>query len=227
MLSRLRYAGSPGGMQYDEKNIRRRVYDALNVLMAMGIISRERKEIFWKGLPQGPQLSLDRLRGEKQRLCQQLNNQRQYIAVGNPPPTPNSLFPPPFSSSSPFPESESGGQFLVSTQTAKHVTSTCFKGKYIRCLHSLLFLTPYFFPRFPIYIFSNLSISYFTSIFSRTSFIWKVPFSSPILLRCRIGGKLALLCCAVSAFTCFGLMLASGSVLLVTFLLCRNWLNSK
>ena len=74
-------AGSPGGMQYDEKNIRRRVYDALNVLMAMGIISRERKEIFWKGLPQGPQLSLDRLRGEKHRLCQKLDQQRRYIAV--------------------------------------------------------------------------------------------------------------------------------------------------
>jgi hypothetical protein len=36
---------------YDEKNIRRRVYDALNVLMAMDIIAKERKEIRWKGLP--------------------------------------------------------------------------------------------------------------------------------------------------------------------------------
>jgi transcription factor Dp-1 len=37
--------------QYDEKNIRRRVYDALNVLMAMDIISKDKKEIQWKGLP--------------------------------------------------------------------------------------------------------------------------------------------------------------------------------
>jgi hypothetical protein len=37
---------------YDEKNIRRRVYDALNVLMAMDIIAKEKKEITWKGLPQ-------------------------------------------------------------------------------------------------------------------------------------------------------------------------------
>jgi hypothetical protein len=37
--------------QYDEKNIRRRVYDALNVLMAMDIISKEKKEVLWKGLP--------------------------------------------------------------------------------------------------------------------------------------------------------------------------------
>ncbi len=35
----------------DQKNIRRRVYDALNVLMAMNIISKEKKEIQWIGLP--------------------------------------------------------------------------------------------------------------------------------------------------------------------------------
>ncbi|KAJ3159121.1 hypothetical protein HDU86_002023 [Geranomyces michiganensis] len=36
---------------FDHKNIRRRVYDALNVLMAMGIIVRAKKEIRWIGLP--------------------------------------------------------------------------------------------------------------------------------------------------------------------------------
>jgi hypothetical protein len=36
---------------YEQKNIRRRVYDALNVLMAMNIISKEKKEIRWIGLP--------------------------------------------------------------------------------------------------------------------------------------------------------------------------------
>lgn len=36
---------------YDQKNVRRRVYDALNVLMAMNIISKEKKEIKWIGLP--------------------------------------------------------------------------------------------------------------------------------------------------------------------------------
>lgn len=36
---------------YDQKNIRRRVYDALNVLMAMNIISKDKKEIRWIGLP--------------------------------------------------------------------------------------------------------------------------------------------------------------------------------
>ena len=35
----------------DQKNIRRRVYDALNVLMAINIISKDKKEIRWLGLP--------------------------------------------------------------------------------------------------------------------------------------------------------------------------------
>lgn len=45
-------ASSPQSDQsFDQKNIRRRVYDALNVLMAMNIISKEKKEIKWIGLP--------------------------------------------------------------------------------------------------------------------------------------------------------------------------------
>jgi len=36
----------------DEKNIRRRVYDAINVLLALNVISKERKAIKWRGLPQ-------------------------------------------------------------------------------------------------------------------------------------------------------------------------------
>jgi hypothetical protein len=33
----------------EQKNIRRRVYDVLNVLMAMNIISKDKKEIHWIG----------------------------------------------------------------------------------------------------------------------------------------------------------------------------------
>ena len=40
-------AGATGG----EAGIRRRVYDALNVLMAMDIITKEKKNILWRGLP--------------------------------------------------------------------------------------------------------------------------------------------------------------------------------
>ena len=35
----------------EPKNIRRRIYDAINVLMAMNIISKERKLLKWIGLP--------------------------------------------------------------------------------------------------------------------------------------------------------------------------------
>lgn len=38
-------------LKYDEKNIRRRVYDALNVLMALDIISKDKKSISWRGFP--------------------------------------------------------------------------------------------------------------------------------------------------------------------------------
>lgn len=54
---------------YDQKNVRRRVYDALNVLMAMSIISKEKKEIRWIGLPcnkkqECQELELDRKKKE-------------------------------------------------------------------------------------------------------------------------------------------------------------------
>ena len=42
---------SPDKKSNDDKNIRRRVYDALNVLMAMDIITKDKKEITWRGLP--------------------------------------------------------------------------------------------------------------------------------------------------------------------------------
>eukprot|EP00300_Choanocystis_sp_HF-7_P029220 c35765_g1_i1.p1 GENE.c35765_g1_i1~~c35765_g1_i1.p1 ORF type:complete len:227 (+),score=47.33 c35765_g1_i1:168-848(+) len=40
-----------GSKLMDEKNIRRRVYDALNVLIALDIITKDRKQIVWRGLP--------------------------------------------------------------------------------------------------------------------------------------------------------------------------------
>ena len=73
--------GSPGGTQYDEKNIRRRVYDALNVLIAMEIISRSKKEILWHGLPSGHGNILERTRAEKIGLNAQIDKQQNYLQV--------------------------------------------------------------------------------------------------------------------------------------------------
>ncbi|KAI3955897.1 hypothetical protein MKW98_006257 [Papaver atlanticum] len=54
------------------KNLRRRVYDALNVLMAMDIITKdENKEIIWRGLPRpgaGDELKAERL-GLRNRIA--------------------------------------------------------------------------------------------------------------------------------------------------------------
>jgi hypothetical protein len=53
-------------LTYDQKNVRRRVYDALNVLMAMKIISKCKKEIRWIGLP-----------SNKKQECQELEAERK------------------------------------------------------------------------------------------------------------------------------------------------------
>eukprot|EP00850_Spirogloea_muscicola_P018637 SM000173S03006 [mRNA] locus=s173:165905:168120:+ [translate_table: standard] len=58
--------------QYDEKNIRRRVYDALNVLMAMDIIAKEKKEIHWKGLPSTTSSDTEQLKAEHLRTRHRL-----------------------------------------------------------------------------------------------------------------------------------------------------------
>ena len=73
--------GSPGGTQYDEKNFRRRVYDGLNVLIAMEIISRSKKEILWHGLPSGHGNVLERARAEKIGLNAQIDKQQSYLQV--------------------------------------------------------------------------------------------------------------------------------------------------
>ena len=65
---------------YDEKNIRRRVYDALNVLMAMDIISKEKKEITWKGLPATAKVGdLESLRAEKARAQASIEKKNAYL----------------------------------------------------------------------------------------------------------------------------------------------------
>lgn len=56
-------------MNYDQKNIRRRVYDALNVLMAMNIISKEKKEIRWIGLPSSSIQVIFLIRNVRKYLC--------------------------------------------------------------------------------------------------------------------------------------------------------------
>jgi len=65
--------------QFDEKNIRRRVYDALNVLMAMDIISKEKKEIRWKGLPSNAHHDLELLEREKSQKEAEVRKKRDLL----------------------------------------------------------------------------------------------------------------------------------------------------
>ncbi|KAL5004748.1 hypothetical protein ScPMuIL_018204 [Solemya velum] len=74
-----RNLSSPSDQAYDQKNIRRRVYDALNVLMAMNIISKEKKEIRWIGLPTNSAQECQNLEVEKQRRVERIKHKTQQL----------------------------------------------------------------------------------------------------------------------------------------------------
>ncbi|XP_040204723.1 transcription factor Dp-2 isoform X1 [Rana temporaria] len=69
----------PTDSAYDQKNIRRRVYDALNVLMAMNIISKEKKEIKWIGLPSNSVQECENLEMEKQRRIERIKQKSAQL----------------------------------------------------------------------------------------------------------------------------------------------------
>ena len=70
---------SPTDQQYDQKNIRRRVYDALNVLMAMNIISKEKKEIRWLGLPTNSVQEANNLEVDKAKRMERIKAKTQQL----------------------------------------------------------------------------------------------------------------------------------------------------
>lgn len=68
----------PNG-RFDEKNIRRRVYDALNVLMAMDIISKDKKQISWNGLPTSAHQDIEMLEREREFKTREILRKRQAL----------------------------------------------------------------------------------------------------------------------------------------------------
>lgn len=64
---------------FDQKNIRRRVYDALNVLMAINVISKEKKDIRWIGLPTNAAQECIDLEDEKKKLNEMIEEKRKQI----------------------------------------------------------------------------------------------------------------------------------------------------
>lgn len=68
----------PNG-KFDEKNIRRRVYDSINVLLAMDIIAKDKKQISWKGLPSTAQHDLQLLEREEEARKEQVQAKRKAL----------------------------------------------------------------------------------------------------------------------------------------------------
>ncbi|XP_065175944.1 transcription factor Dp-1-like isoform X1 [Sycon ciliatum] len=64
---------------FDQKNIRRRVYDALNVLMAIHIIAKEKKEIRWIGLPTNSASECAKLEEEKRRAEERIAKKKREL----------------------------------------------------------------------------------------------------------------------------------------------------
>ncbi|XP_021911491.1 transcription factor-like protein DPA isoform X2 [Carica papaya] len=65
--------------EFNEKNIRRRVYDALNVLMALDIITRDKKEICWKGLPTICTKDLEEMKKQRAKLITSIVKKTAYL----------------------------------------------------------------------------------------------------------------------------------------------------
>lgn len=72
-------AGESLNVSCDQKNIRRRVYDALNVLMAMNIISKEKKEIKWLGLPTSSVQECEEIEIQNQQTRKRIEEKQQQL----------------------------------------------------------------------------------------------------------------------------------------------------
>jgi len=70
-----------GTVCHDEKNIRRRVYDALNVLDALDIISKEKKAIRWNGLPSRSSIDMKKIQNELSQCKAEVEKKRELLQV--------------------------------------------------------------------------------------------------------------------------------------------------
>jgi transcription factor Dp-1 len=80
LVAEFNSAPEKAGGSIDQKNIRRRVYDALNVLMAMNIIKKDKKEIRWIGLPAtNAKEEVALLQAEKEKRLQRIRKKKEYL----------------------------------------------------------------------------------------------------------------------------------------------------
>uniref|UniRef100_A0A383VLQ3 E2F/DP family winged-helix DNA-binding domain-containing protein n=1 Tax=Tetradesmus obliquus TaxID=3088 RepID=A0A383VLQ3_TETOB len=82
LVAELKDGTMEDGICYDEKNIRRRVYDAINVLMALDIIAKEKKAIIWRGFPTSVSAAqqAQRLQSERMVVLGELNRKASYLS---------------------------------------------------------------------------------------------------------------------------------------------------
>mmetsp|Transcript_20765 Transcript_20765/g.29154 ORF Transcript_20765/g.29154 Transcript_20765/m.29154 type:complete len:94 (+) Transcript_20765:281-562(+) len=62
------------------KNIRRRIYDAINVLEAMGVVSKDKKQISWLGLPSDSQQNVAELQKDRDRCLKEVERKRKHLS---------------------------------------------------------------------------------------------------------------------------------------------------
>nr|XP_007990925.2 transcription factor Dp family member 3 [Chlorocebus sabaeus] len=70
---------SPNESAYDVNNIKRRTYDALNVLMAMNVISREKKKIKWIGPTTNSAQNCQNLQVERQKRLERIKQKQSEL----------------------------------------------------------------------------------------------------------------------------------------------------
>uniref|UniRef100_A0A0D9V444 E2F/DP family winged-helix DNA-binding domain-containing protein n=1 Tax=Leersia perrieri TaxID=77586 RepID=A0A0D9V444_9ORYZ len=70
---------SLNGLEFDEKNIRRRVYDAFNVLIAIRVIAKDKKEIKWMGLTNYRYERIHKLEEVHKELITRIKNKKKLL----------------------------------------------------------------------------------------------------------------------------------------------------
>ncbi|KAL6614738.1 hypothetical protein ACP70R_037008 [Stipagrostis hirtigluma subsp. patula] len=67
------------GQEFDEKNIRRRVYDAFNVLIALRVIAKDKKEMKWMGLSNYRYEKIKKLEESRRELIARIKNKDKLL----------------------------------------------------------------------------------------------------------------------------------------------------
>ncbi|PNT72579.1 hypothetical protein BRADI_2g46527v3 [Brachypodium distachyon] len=67
------------GQGFEEKNVRRRVYDAFNVLIALRVIAKEKKEIKWMGLSNYRYETIKKLEEVRKELNNRIKNKKKLL----------------------------------------------------------------------------------------------------------------------------------------------------